>query len=109
MNGGTRLSSGNWSWTGQYIYIYLFVYFFLFFFLSFFLYFLFIYLLFRYIISIIFLCFLSLDFSMIGHFHLYMSICVCVNRTIDVDLGVVLDGSSFWADWHHCILYSTLH
>ena len=38
-------------------------------------------------------------------FYLYMSICVCVNRTIDVDLGVVLDGSSFWADWHHCILY----
>ena len=32
-----------------------------------------------------------------------MSICVCVNRTIDVDLHVVLDGSSFWADWHHCI------
>ena len=38
-----------------------------------------------------------------------MSICVCVNRTIDGDLRVVLDGSSFWADWHHCILYSTHH
>ena len=37
-----------------------------------------------------------------------MSICVCVNRTIDGDLRVVLDGSSFWADWHHCILYLTL-
>ena len=34
-------------------------------------------------------------------FHLYMLICVCVNRTIDGDLRVVLDGSSFWADWHH--------
>ena len=34
-----------------------------------------------------------------------MSICVCVNRTIDGNLRVVLDGSSFWADWHHCILY----
>ena len=32
-----------------------------------------------------------------------------MNQTIDVDLGVVLDGSSFWADWHHCILYSTHH
>ena len=34
---------------------------------------------------------------------------MCVNRYIDVDLRVVLDGSSFWADWHHCILYSTHH
>ena len=32
-----------------------------------------------------------------------------MNRTIDGDLHVVLDGSSFWADWHHCILYSTHH
>ena len=38
-----------------------------------------------------------------------MSICVCVNRTIDVDLGVVLGRSSFWADWNNCILYSTHH
>ena len=30
-----------------------------------------------------------------------MSICECVNRTIDVDLRLVLDGSSFLADWHH--------
>ena len=22
---------------------------------------------------------------------------------------VVLDGSSVWVDWHHCILYSTYH
>ena len=28
---------------------------------------------------------------------------------IDIDLRLVLDGSSFWADWHHCILYSTHH
>ena len=40
---------------------------------------------------------------------IYMSICVCVNRTIDGDLHVVLDGSSFWADWHHFSLYSTHH
>ena len=40
---------------------------------------------------------------------LIMSICVCVNRTIDGDLCVVLDGISFWADWHHCMLYSTHH
>ena len=46
---------------------------------------------------------------MIWSFLFIMSICVCVNRTIDVDLGVVLDGSSIWADWHHCILYSTDH
>ena len=38
-----------------------------------------------------------------------MSICVCVNWTIDIDLRMVLDGSSFMADWHHCILYSTHH
>ena len=32
-----------------------------------------------------------------------------VNRTIDGDLRVVLDGSSFWTDRHHCILhYSSL-
>ena len=30
-----------------------------------------------------------------------MLICVCVNRTIDGDLRMVLDGSSFWADCHH--------
>ena len=38
-----------------------------------------------------------------------VSICVCVNRTIDRDLHVLLDGSSFWANWHHYILYSTRH
>ena len=32
-----------------------------------------------------------------------MSICVCVNRTIDGDLRVMLDGNSYWTDWHHCI------
>ena len=30
--------------------------------------------------------------------------CMCA---IDGDLRVVFDGSSFWADWHHSILYST--
>ena len=48
-----------------------------------------------------FLFLLSFDFSLIWSFSLYMTICVCVNRTIDGDLRVVLDGSSFWADWHH--------
>ena len=38
-----------------------------------------------------------------------MSICVCVNQTIDGDFQSVLDRSSFWADWHHCILYSIHH
>ena len=36
-----------------------------------------------------------------------MLICIHVDRTIDGDLRVVLDGSSFWADWHHS--YSTHH
>ena len=39
----------------------------------------------------------------------FLFIYVDMYRTIDVDLGVVLDGSSIWADWHHCILYSTDH
>ena len=68
---------------------------------------LFIYLLFRYVF-LFFKCFLSLDFSMMWSCFI-CRLCVCVNRTIDVDLGVVLDGNSLWADWHHCILYSTHH
>ena len=44
------------------------------------------------------------------HIYFFTSIlCVCVYQTIDGDLRVVLDGSSFWTDWHHCILYSTHH
>ena len=37
-------------------------------------------------------------------YNIALSICVCVNRSIDVDLGVVLDGSCFLADWHHMYL-----
>ena len=39
---------------------------------------------------------------------IYVDMCM-LNRTIDGDLHMVLDGSSFWVDWHHCILYSTHH
>ena len=90
-----------------YIYIYLFICVFIYLFIYLFIY-IFIYYV-RYIKFVFFLCFLSLDFSLIWSFHLYMSICVCVNWTIDIDLRMVLHGSSFWADWHHCILYSTHH
>ena len=90
-----------------YLFIYIFIYLCIYSFIYLFIYF---YILFRYINFNFFLCFLSLDFSLIWSFHLYiMSICVCVNWTIDIDLRMVLDGSSFWADWHHCILYSTHH
>ena len=47
--------------------------------------------------------FFDLTFS-----FLYVDMCMC-ESAIDGDLRVVLDGSSFWADWHHCILYSTHH
>ena len=41
-------------------------------------------------------------------FYLFI-ICLFFIYIICVDLGVVLGGSSFWADWNHCILYSTHH
>ena len=78
------------------MYIYLFVY-------LLFIY-LFIYLLFRYIIFFVMLYILRFFFDLVIFIYI-MSISVCVNRTIDGDLRVVLDGSNFWADWHHCILY----
>ena len=53
--------------------------------------------------------FILLFFFDMVNFIYVMSICVCVNRTIDGDLQVVLHGSNFWANWHHCILYKTCH
>ena len=70
---------------------------------------LFIYLLFRYKIFIFLILFTLRFFFDLVIFIYIMSICVCVNRTIDGNLHVVLDGSGFWADWHHCIIYSTRH
>ena len=43
--------------------------------------------------------FILLFFFDMVNFIYVMSICVCVNRTIDGDLQVVLHGSSFWDSW----------
>ena len=41
---------------------------------------------------------------------IYIDMYMCESdHTVGGELRVVLDGSSFWADWQHCILYSARH
>ena len=86
-------------YTCIFIYIYLFVYIYIFICVF----------IIRYNLFFFVMLFILRFFFDLVIFIYIMSIHVCVNRTIDGDLLVVLDGSSFWADWHHCILYSTRH
>ena len=39
-------------------------------------------------------------------FHLYVHVCMCESEMRQEHL-MVFDRSTFWAEWHHCILYST--